>query len=115
FYELLAEAEVRVEEADFYRLISRAGEPPPVAAISEILGVDACLLGLRVGMREARPEDEEWLDVEVLPSFSRPDDVLYISIVYRSRDRDRVLRAVERVEKLAITIARSLHQLSSPR
>jgi len=108
FYEILAEFEVTVEGVDFYSLMSRAGEPVPIAVISEALGEDACLLGFKVGKRGARPEGTEWMEVEVVPSPLKPDDVLYISIIYRSESRDKVLSLLRDLPSSVLTIAESL-------
>jgi len=108
FYELLSEVETSVEGVDFYSLIEEKLDLSPLPAISKCLGIDACLIGFRVGKKGARPEDDEWLELEVTPSFLKSNGILYMSLIYRSKNKDKVLNITKRVSELSSFIAKSL-------
>ena len=91
FYELLAEIEARIG-TDPTELMERALRGSPIVEeLSRALGEPLTVFGIRLARAGASPEDSEWIDIEVVPSLARPRTSLSVAIVYRSRDRERVL------------------------
>ncbi len=108
FYEAMVELEVSVKGADFYSVFEGMSDLTPVNAVSETLRVEASLMGVRIGLKGARPEGDEWMDVEIMPSTLKKDDVLYISLLYRSPDKARVFDTVRKGSLLASKLVKSL-------
>ncbi|RLF08450.1 MAG: hypothetical protein DRJ69_06255 [Thermoprotei archaeon] len=100
FYELLAEVEVKsdVEPMEFMKNISSRNAI--VEELSRALGEPLFVFGYRLAREGSSPEESEWVDVEVLPSLARPHSSLYIAIVYRSREREKVLEKGRNIRNL---------------
>jgi len=110
FYEGMVEYEISVEGANFYSAFERVGNLSIVGVASRALGVKASLLGVRIGLKKAQPEDEEWLDIEIIPSLSKGSDVLYFSMLYRSSDKEKAFNIMGKARSLALNVTKHLLQ-----
>ncbi len=108
FYEAMIEFEVSVESVNFFSLINKMSNLPLVTAVSKTLGVDAGLIGLRIGLKDARPEDDEWMDIEIMPSMLKTDNILYVSVLLRSREKEKVYETIRKVAPLSSMLINSL-------
>jgi len=110
FYELLAELEVEssVEPLEFMRRISINNKL--MELLSNVLGEKLYTFGYRLTKEGVLPYESEWLDIEIIPSFARPRSAFYISIVYRSRDREKVLEKSKNIEKM-VTVLKSVDNM----
>lgn len=108
FYEAMAEYEVSAEAIDFYSLFEKISNLPPVLAVSDTLNINAKLIGLRIGLKGARPEEDEWMDIEIMPSLLKTDNTLYISILHRSKKKEKILTTIKKASNIATAIANSL-------
>ena len=84
FYEATVELEASEESADFYTIFGKIENLQPISAVSETLGIDAGLIGIKVGAKGVRPNDDEWMDIEIVPSPLKKSNVLYISLILRT-------------------------------
>jgi len=112
FYELLAELEVRsgIAPMELMKRISCCNTV--VEEISKVLGERLFIFGYRLTRDGFSPEESEWVDIEILPSLARPHSSLYIAIVYRSREREKVLEKGRNIKSL-INAVRNLVMQSS--
>lgn len=104
FYELLAEIEVKsyVEPMEFMKKVSSRNAL--VEELSKALGEPLFVFGYRLAREGTSPEESEWVDIEVIPSLARPRSSLYIAIVYRSREREKVLEKGRSIRNLVNAI-----------
>ena len=58
---------------------------------SSALGEPLFIFGYRLAKENSSPEDTEWVDIEIIPYLIRPYSSIYVSIVYRSSEREKVL------------------------
>ncbi len=100
FYELLAEIEIKsdVEPLEFLKRVSSRNII--VEELSKAFGEPLFIFGYRLTREGASPEESEWVDIEVLPSLIRPHSSIYVAIVYRSKDREKVLEKGRNIEDL---------------
>lgn len=102
FYELLAELEIKSEEIKPMELFWKVSKENIVAKkISSALGEPLFVFGYRLTKEEASPESSEWIDIEIMPHLMKPRASIYASIVYRSKNREKVLEASKRLEAIA--------------
>jgi len=101
FYELLAELEIKgdVKPIEFMKKVSSSNAI--VKELSKALGEPLFVFGYRLAREGTSPEESEWVDIEVIPSLVRPHSSLYIAIVYRSREREKVLEKGRNIRNLA--------------
>lgn len=101
FYELLAEIEVKsdVKPVEFMKKVSSSNII--MEELSKALGEPLFVFGYRLAREGTSPEESEWVDIEVIPSLARPHSSLYIAIVYRSREREKVLEKGRNIRNLA--------------
>jgi len=104
FYELLAEIEVKsdVQPIEFMKKVS--SHNALVEELSKALGEPLFVFGYRLAREGTSPEESEWVDIEVIPSLARPRSSLYIAIVYRSREREKVLEKGRSIRNLVNAI-----------
>ena len=101
FYELLAEIEVKsdVKPMEFMKKVSSRNVI--VEELSKALGEPLFVFGYRLAREGTSPEESEWVDIEIIPSLVRPHSSLYVAIVYRSREREKVLEVGRRIRSIA--------------
>ena len=104
FYELLAEIEVKsdVELMEFMKRTSSSNVI--VEELSRALGEPLFVFGYRLAREGTSPEESEWVDIEVIPSLARPHSSLYIAVVYRSKEREKVLEKGRNIKNLVNAI-----------
>jgi len=109
FYELLAEIEVKsdVKPMEFMKKVSSRNVI--VEELSKALGEPLFVFGYRLAREGTSPEESEWVDIEVIPSPARPRSSLYIAIVYRSKEREKVLEKGKNIRNLI----NAIHKLVS--
>jgi len=106
FYELLAELEIKsgdVEPMEFLQRISKGSII--TEKISSALGERLFIFGYRLAKEGTSPEDREWIDIEIIPFLIRPHSSLHVSVVYRSRDKEKVLEIGKRLRALVDAIS----------
>ncbi len=91
FYELLAEVEIKssVDPLEFLKGVSTRNAI--VEKLSEALGEPLYIFGYRLAKEGTSPEESEWIEIELAPSLARPHSSLYVAIIYRSKEREKVL------------------------
>jgi len=104
FYELLAEIEVKSNAKPLEFLKKISSRNVIVEELSEALGEPLFVFGYRLAKEDTSPEESEWVDIEIMPSLARPHSSLYVAIIYRSKELERVLEKGRNVEGLARTI-----------
>lgn len=106
FYELLAELEVesdRIEPMKFLQKLS--GENVMVKKLSNALGEPLFLFGYRLAKENSSPEDTEWIDIEIIPYLIKPHSSIYVFIVYRSNEREKVLEKSRKLKAIIDVIS----------
>ena len=106
FYELLTELEIEsngVEPMKFLQRLSR--ENVIVKKLSSALGEPLFIFGYRLAKENSSPEDTEWVDIEIIPYLIRPHSSIYVSIVYRSSERERVLEKGKKLNAIIDAIS----------
>jgi len=96
FYEVLVEAEVYTDENPL-KVLSNIGEKTSIIKDLSKVVKNISLFGLRLSRKNQNPDSVEWLDIQVLPSVVRADKAYFISIVYRSKDRENVANFGEKI------------------
>jgi len=106
FYELLTELEIEsngVEPMKFLQRLSR--ENVIVKKLSSALGEPLFIFGYRLAKENSSPEDTEWVDIEIIPYLIRPHSSIYVSIVYRSSEREKVLEKGKKLNAIIDAIS----------
>ena len=103
FYELLTEIEIDVSSnADVFRALKKLSPRNPlVEAVSRAFNENLYVFSYRFTAENMSPEEPEWMDLEVIPSPSKPRRAVYISIAYRSRNREKVFEKIRSIKLLA--------------
>jgi len=92
FYELLTELEIGSEEVEPMKFLQSLSRKSVIAKkLSDALGEPLFVFGYRLAKENSSPEDTEWVDIEIIPYLIRPHSSIYVSIVYRSSEREKVL------------------------
>lgn len=102
FYELLAELEIGsdgIEPMEFLQKISKGNLV--AKKISNALGESLFVFGYRLAKENTSPESNEWVDIEIIPYLVRPHSSMYVSVVYRSKNREKVLKAGRKLAVIA--------------
>lgn len=100
FYELLAEIEVRSDVKPMELMKRVSNRNALVEELSKVLEEPLFVFGYRLAREGTSPEENEWVDIEVIPSSARPRSSLYIAIVYRSREREKILKKGRSIKNL---------------
>ncbi len=106
FYEMLTELEIEssgIEPMKFLQRLSR--ENAIVKKLSSALGEPLFIFGYRLAKKNSSPEDADWVDIEIIPYLIRPHSSIYISIVYRSSERERVLEKGKKLNAIIDVIS----------
>jgi hypothetical protein len=90
FYETLAEYQLFTDRNPRQVLESIPGLNDLSSKISSVIGVDVSTFGFRMGSKGMDPNQEEWMDIRVEPVVTKADKAYYLSVVYRSRDKEKV-------------------------
>jgi len=104
FYELLAELEVESKAEPFEFMRSISADDRIAKLLSDVLGEKLYVFGYRITKEGVLPYGSEWLDIEIVPSSARPHSAFYISMVYRSRDREKVLEKGKDIGKVVAAL-----------
>ena len=104
FYELLTEIEVKSDVGPMEFMKKVSSHNALVEELSKALGEPLFVFGYRLAREGTSPEESEWVDIEVMPSLARPRSSLYIAIVYRSREREKVLEKGRNIRNLVNAI-----------
>ena len=104
FYELLAELEVRSPVTPFEFMKKLSDGNVVAERLSKALGEPLFTFGYRLVKEGTSPEESEWVDIEVMPSLDRPRSSIYLSMIYRSRNREKVLEKGANIAVLAKTV-----------
>ncbi|MHA1595071.1 MAG: hypothetical protein ACTSXX_10075 [Candidatus Baldrarchaeia archaeon] len=105
FYELLAEVEIKsnnIKPIEFMQKISK--ENIVAEKISDALKEPLFVLGYRLAKKDTSPEESEWIDIEIMPYLIRPHSSLYVSMVYRSRNREKILEKSKKLKTIVDAI-----------
>lgn len=90
FYELLMELEIK--KAKPMEVLQEMSRGNIIAEkLSKVLGEELFVLGYRLARKGTSPEENEWVDIEIMPYTLKPYSSIYVSVVYRSESRERVV------------------------
>jgi len=106
FYELLTELEIEsngIEPMKFLQKLS--GENIIVKKLSNALEEPLFIFGYRLARENSSPEDTEWVDIEITPYLIRPHSSIYVSIVYRSSEKEKVLEKGKKLKTIINVIS----------
>ena len=92
YYELLADAVIPASADSSQAWSAHMSGVPIVAKLSDALGKEIAAYGLRLVSRDSVPNQENWLDVHMEPFVLSPHDRHHVSLVFRDRNRDEVVR-----------------------
>lgn len=103
FYELLMELEIkRAKPMEALQELSK--ESVIAEELSKVLGEQLFVSGYRLAKKGTSPEENEWVDIEIMPYFLKPRSSIYVSVVYRSENREKVVEKSKNLEALVNTI-----------
>ena len=92
FYELLMELEIKSNGINPMEFLQRVSKGNIIAdKVSSALKEQLFVFSYRLAKVGTSPEDSEWIDFEIMPYLIRPRSSIYVSVVYRSRNREKVL------------------------
>jgi len=102
FYELLAEVEVKSKNVNPIKFLQRISKNNIVAKkFSNFLDEPLFIFGYKLARENTSPENYEWIDIEITPYLTtRPRSSIHISMVYRSKNREKVLSKGRNLEAL---------------
>jgi hypothetical protein len=105
FYELLVELEIKCSNFEPMEFLQRVSKGIIIAEkMSSALGEQLFVFGYRLAREGTSPEDSEWVDVEIIPYLIRAHSSMYISIVYRSKDLEKVIEKSKNLDVLVKTL-----------
>lgn len=112
FYEILAEIEIETPQVDVLDFMSKTcGENTFISEISNVLDEKLCLFGYRLRSENTSPESTEWTDVEIIPNIAKPHKSLHIAIVYRTREKSRIIEKVKKIKMMPTAILKLLNNV----
>ncbi len=76
----------------------------PFDKFSELLGSDSTLFGIRLVPNNLSPSSRYWYDVQVQPRLTKSDKEYYVSIIYRSEDRGKVMDFSQKINDTVSSI-----------
>jgi len=91
-----------VEPMEFMKNVSSSNVI--VEELSKAFGEPLFVFGYRLAREGTSPEESEWVDIEVVPYPARPRSSLYIAVIYRSREREKVLEKGRSIRNLVNVI-----------
>lgn len=101
FYELLVELEVELtNKLPLQCMQELIGENKVLEILSKALNEKLKPFGFRAIKADALPNEPEWIEIELVPNIQRVTSALLISIVYRSREFEKVRGAADKLNPL---------------
>jgi hypothetical protein len=106
FYEAIGNFEVVTGNNPLAKIAEAATMREMAKSIGAVLGFDVSPFTVRVSSRGAVPNQTEWFEITVEPLIPKSDTTYFVSVVFRSVGRDKVLSIANSVaEKVRDVIA----------
>lgn len=108
FYELIGAYRIKVEHNPLKEINSVLENSEIVRKINKAIGDDTALFSLRFVPKGKRPDSTEWFDIKIEPIFTIPNNMYFVSTIYRSRNRNKVVDFLFQLETKVTQIINSI-------
>lgn len=108
FYEILADLTVNTDKDPIKTMSKLFSDSKSLSTFSAILEDGTGNYGVRLVRKGQDPNQEEWWEYRIEPLLTKSRNTYYSTVVYRSEDKDKVVKAakelIERVAQLIIAM-----------
>lgn len=99
FYEFTASLSIKAGKNPLESWGAQLGQSPMIQEVSEVIGIDVSLFGLRLVGKGQVPMQTDWFDIRIEPLVHSPTTHHYVEIVFRNSGRDTVFGFVRELER----------------
>jgi len=108
FYEIIADLTIGVNKNPVETVSKLFSDSKIFSDFNTILEEEAGNYGVRLVKKQQMPNEEEWFEYRIEPLVAKPKNTYYSNVIYRSNDKDKVLKAatglIETVARLISTM-----------
>ncbi len=108
FYELIGSYRIKVDHNPLKELNSVLQQSKILGKINKAIGEDTALFSLRFVPKGRRPDSTEWFDITIEPIYTMPNNMYFVSTIYRSRNRNKVVDFLVQLERIVPQIINSI-------
>jgi hypothetical protein len=113
FYEIIASFQLETGKVPVDTLGKLPGFEQVVKSFGSVMGRAVVPFALRVRLSDSLPNDEEWFEMTIEPLVINPKLRYYITTVFRSPDRNKVLGFARELQIKIPDVVKSLESMST--
>lgn len=108
FYEIIADLTIVVHKNPVETVSKVFSDSKVLSDFSTILKEEVGNYGVRLAKKRQVPNEEEWFEYSVEPLVAKPRSAYHSTVIYRSKDKDNVMKAatglIETVGRIVSTM-----------
>ena len=111
FYEIIADLTITVYKNPIETVGELFSDSKVLSDFSTILEEEVGNYGVRLVKKEQLPNEEEWFEYRIEPLVEKPRNTYHSNVIYRSKDKDKVIKTATELIKRVGQLISTMEQL----